>query len=419
MTTSRVFVNRLPVGLVLPSSVGHYQVSLEEPQPARAHLLAPLLPSGNAEWHSLPPPLQVSLPEGAFRRELVSRLGCGNHRWQDLTLLNAVGLNLIGSVSVAPSFQKWKRGQSVVLPLASALSLSDSEIQSLALDNKKTWPGLSGGFLKVLLSTVGDTPVQAPEQWIVKFGDADRPTIAVVEFFGMRLAKDFGLEVPQVVLAGGATRLMVRRFDLTEEGDPLAFEDMCALQGANATDKFSSSAESVVKTIARFCPPETRVSSLEAFFCQYLLAAVIRNGDAHLKNFGLLHDDNWPAALSPVYDMLSMAIYAPRANNGDAQDGMALTLAGTRRWPTHEAIAQLGLRCALSLDRQAHWKDRLRIALLRVGSDVVEFATQTPPPICSRRALKRMLELWSHGAALLDIKTQGEMRKLALSISVY
>ncbi|MFD4838278.1 HipA N-terminal domain-containing protein [Achromobacter sp. NPDC058515] len=109
MTTSRVFVNRMPVGVVRPSAVGRYQVFVEKFLSPGAHLLAPLVPSGNTEWHSLPPPLQVSLPEGAFRRELISRLGCTNHRWEDLALLNAVGLNLVGSVSVSPSFLKLKR----------------------------------------------------------------------------------------------------------------------------------------------------------------------------------------------------------------------------------------------------------------------------------------------------------------------
>jgi len=45
----------------------------------------------------------------------------------------------------------------------------------------------------------------------------------------MSLANVFGLEVLRVILAGGSTRLMVGRFDLTAEGDSLAFEDMCAL----------------------------------------------------------------------------------------------------------------------------------------------------------------------------------------------
>lgn len=113
-----------------------------------------------------------------------------------------------------------------------------------------------------------------------------------------------------------------------------------------------------------------------------------------------------------------MAIYAPRTNNGDAHDGMALTLAGTRRWPTTTAIAQLGVRCGVSLQRQAYWRDRLRHALMSVSSDVVEFSTQTLTLPDSRQALKRMLELWSHGAALLDTKTQREMTRLADAISV-
>jgi len=55
---------------------------------------------------------------------------------------------------------------------------------------------------------------------------------------------------------------------------------------------------------------------------------------------------------------------------------------------------------------------------MSVSSDVVEFSTQTLTLPDSRQALKRMLELWSHGAALLDTKTQREMTRLADAISV-
>ena len=53
--------------------------------------------------------------------------------------------------------------------------------------------------------------------------------------------------------------------------------------------------------------PAPAASSQDAFFAQYLLASVIRNGDSHLDNFGLLYKACHPAGIVPVYDMLSMA----------------------------------------------------------------------------------------------------------------
>lgn len=53
--------------------------------------------------------------------------------------------------------------------------------------------------------------------------------------------------------------------------------------------------------------PATAASSQDAFFAQYLLASVIRNGELHLKNFGLLYRSCHPAGIVPVYNMLSMA----------------------------------------------------------------------------------------------------------------
>lgn len=43
------------------------------------------------------------------------------------------------------------------------------------------------------------------------------------------------------------------RFDVTGDGTRLGFEDMCALFGLPAKDKFTGSVERIIKTIGTYC----------------------------------------------------------------------------------------------------------------------------------------------------------------------
>jgi len=69
---------------------------------------------------------------------------------------------------------------------------------------------------------------------------------------------------------------------------------------------------------------------------------MLRNGDAHLKNFGVLYEyPGQPVCLAPVYDMVTTVAYI-------AQDVPALSLAGTKKWWNKKllekfAIAHLAL----------------------------------------------------------------------------
>lgn len=160
----------------------------------------------------------------------------------------------------------------------------------------------------------------------------------------------------------------------------------------------------VARPDRRVCPEEqaacdssTVARSLDGFFAQYLLASVIRNGDAHLKNFGSLYGPTRAATLSPVYDMLSMAVYAPKRNDGDADDGMALTLNGSRRWPAPAMLSGLARRCRVSHGREAFWVDRLVTALVDAARETTKDGSLADVDATTRAAIARMLELWSIG----------------------
>ena len=79
-----------------------------------------------------------------------------------------------------------------------------------------------------------------------------------------------------------------------------------------------------------------RARDLEKLFTLIALNCTLRNGDAHLKNFGIVYDDVLgQARLAPVYDLVTTANYLPK-------DSLALTLNGTTRWPDHKALRRLG-----------------------------------------------------------------------------
>ncbi|CAN8139048.1 serine/threonine-protein kinase HipA [uncultured Thiomicrorhabdus sp.] len=51
----------------------------------------------------------------------------------------------------------------------------------------------------------------------------------------------------------------------------------------------------------------------------------LQNGDAHLKNFGVVYSSATDIRLAPIYDVVSTTAYIK-------EDIQALTLLGSKRW---------------------------------------------------------------------------------------
>lgn len=178
----------------------------------------------------------------------------------------------------------------------------------------------------------------------------------------------------------------------------------------NAGDKFSGSVEKIIKKIEEFCPLDQRRGALDQFYAHYVACMAIRNGDAHLKNFGFVYSSANDVRLAPVYDMLSMSAYVPSAQNGDALDAPALSFGGVKRWFVQKNLKELADRCAVSAKFQAETSARLVGAMLSAGQDVVVKAAQFPSFIPTAQ---RMLELWSHGCTIHHADAARQLKALA------
>ncbi|MBV4488511.1 type II toxin-antitoxin system HipA family toxin [Pseudomonas sp. SWRI153] len=280
----------------------------------------------------LHPIFQMNLPEGYLLEQLRNRLA------KTVNVDPMLLLALSGSTSPIGRIQV--RSETV-----DAL-LEDQQFPGENLQEILTWDGTEDIFNDILdryILRAGISGVQpkvlVPERQnvellrvttktsdlIIKSGRDEYPGLAINEFLCMSMAKEAGIPVPPFYLSDNTKLFVMRRFDRDDLLDPIGFEDMAVLMGLSASQKYSKSYAAIAKAICLFCPPENRRSSLAQLFDSVALSCIVGNGDAHLKNFGLLYSNptHGDARLAPAYDIVNTTAYIP-------EDVLALDLAGNK-----------------------------------------------------------------------------------------
>jgi serine/threonine-protein kinase HipA len=296
------------------------------------------------------PALQTFMPEGFIADKIRERFG-KTIKLNDMALLALSAGDAIGRLRV--SVEQDSAAQTGPAQLTELLA--DQGNRDLFADLCERYlfgSAVAGVQPKVLLSaervdtemaqpvtekiSLSDRATVRAAQYIVKAGDGEYPDLAANEFHCLSIAKNAGLDVPEFWLSADQKRLVIARFD-RHNGVALGFEDMVSLQGKQNADKYDGSIESVAKAITLNASPAYVQSSLAALFASVALSVILRNGDAHLKNFGLLYSSptSVDCRLSPVYDIVTTTMYLPG-------DRMALSLARNRGWPTDEVLTQFG-----------------------------------------------------------------------------
>jgi serine/threonine-protein kinase HipA len=120
-----------------------------------------------------------------------------------------------------------------------------------------------------------------------------------------------GVRVPKTTLSGDGELLLVERFDLRSDGSLLGFEEAAALMGETASSKYQRDYGTMFETLCDFISPlEQRAARLTLAKC-LVLNHLLGNGDAHLKNFGVIYEDATHVSLAPAYDCVSTIPYIP------------------------------------------------------------------------------------------------------------
>jgi serine/threonine-protein kinase HipA len=140
---------------------------------------------------------------------------------------------------------------------------------------------------------------------------ADYPASAVNEYVTMRLARAFGLNVPEVHLRYVPDPVyLIARFDRVIADDGTVRRrhiiDACQLLNKARTFKYNGQSLDTLKDIIGLT--RNRVATRQALFRWLLFNIAIGNDDCHLKNLSFLVSHE-AIELAPHYDLLSTCAY--------------------------------------------------------------------------------------------------------------
>lgn len=339
----------------LLTSAADYIFRYSDEASARA-AISLLMPVRTEEFRrrELHPIFQMNLPEGYVLEQLRNRLAKTVNVDPMLLLALSGSSSPIGRVFVNSEAVDalLKRQQFPGERLEEILTWDGTEdIFAELVDRYILRAGISGVQPKVL---VPEQPESAPQRFtsktselIIKGGRDEFAGLAINEFLCMSVAREAGLPVPEFYLSDNAKLFVMRRFDRDERLNPIGFEDMAALMGLSAEQKYSKSYAAIAKAIRLFCPTEHLRSSLDQLFGSVALSCIVGNGDAHLKNFGLLYSDptQRDARLAPAYDIVNTTAYIP-------EDVLALDLAGNKSlFASRQGLLEFAQSCDIDQPR--------------------------------------------------------------------
>jgi HipA N-terminal domain len=390
----RVWVNRKPVGRLARLGQSGSSFTYDEGVDSRdaISLTQPVRPHSWNTDHHLAPIFDMNLPEGALREQLRLRFAKSLRSFDDFGLLQLVGSSQIGRLRYTPI----DRDLDDEVPFQSVQDIlrarREGDLFEYLIRKFATYSGVAGVQPKVMFR--GDDEARQSQSvksatHIVKFWEKDEyPELAANEYFCLRAAKELGLVVPDFSLSDDGSALVVQRFDMLD-GVPQGFEDMAVLNAKSSAQKYEGGYETALfKRVREFVSPDAAMASMESLFRLFVLNCAVRNGDAHLKNFGVIYSDaESPVQLAPVFDVVTTKAYLP-------VDMMALSLDGTKRWPIPKKLLGLGqMRAFLSRPKVLEIFEQTADVLSDTAHLAREYFRDCPHPEVGNA----MMDAWQEG----------------------
>jgi serine/threonine-protein kinase HipA len=298
------------------------------------------------------------LPEGESRTSIARDVGV---RADDTYgLIRELGRDCAGAIVIQPA-------DDPAPPKPTTLTAEPLKPKGVAalVGNLRSAPLGAGGRVRISLAGIQEKllltrmpdgawgrPVDGtPSTHILKPEIAAYPKTVENEAFSMRVAQSLGLDVAAVETTQIAKRklIVVERFDRTVSADGsverIHQEDFCQATGVPPETKYEQDGGPSLRRIAEILQSVAAPDSLERLLEAVTLNVLIGNGDAHAKNFSLLHHPSGALTLTPLYDLMCTLHY------GD--NGLAMYIDSVQRTDrvTAARIANEAVRWGMSRER--------------------------------------------------------------------
>jgi serine/threonine-protein kinase HipA len=345
-------------GQLLKSSTYEFRyLSPDVGQPSMALLMSP---QERLTWQDgdLFPPMDQNLPEGDLFMKI--REMFPKQPMTPMHLLALIGRNGIGRLGYRLAGQS---EPAAPRPISKAelvkTNYTPEVFNDLVSAYLSTGAGIAGVQPKIM---VPDRPSIPIPSLIVKAASAAYPGLAANEHLCLSAARRAGIRVPEFTLSDDGQMLILDRFDMVMTADGalerLGFEDIAALAGLRVRDvlsdrKYHGSYQRIAELLRQL---QLHSDNLHRFFEQVAFSVMVRNGDAHLKNFGVLYrsaEDLW---LAPMFDVVTTSIYKyTQYQDGPELEDRTLALKlfsgkhQTKAYPTPDELCDFGRRiCGVS-----------------------------------------------------------------------
>lgn len=294
------------------------------------------------------------LPQGPSRRLLQRWAGLDLEENDSFELLLAIGSDLPGAVVLEPAVPRTAGAGGYAAPLdvpadTPGFSLPGAQYKLSAREGER-------GLVIPARGEGGDV--------IAKFHDPVYPGLPRLEWATTEWARRAGLRTHQVRLGrveefstlpeglepGDGTVLVARRFD-RRAGQRVHVEDFGQIVGKPpGNSQYLQSFETIGAILSAITHPERREADLQEYIERLVFMIVCGNGDAHLKNWGVIYPDRRQAELGPAYDLVSTICHIRR-------EELALTLDGGRDFYQvgERSFHSLAARVGLEAPRVERW----------------------------------------------------------------
>jgi len=315
--------------------------------------------------HRFVPFFGTFLPEGylyeIFKNILTKEYGYID----DYLIFSMLSPNLDGRLNYKSDFEKLEFNP-----------LSKEEI--LNNDSKDTFNMLLKSFLNKnaisgvqpkTIAIVKDKESLIYKEFIVKTWGEEFKYLAENEYFCLEVFKKANLDVVNAQLSKNKNFLLVENFLYQKES--WGFEEILSLQDKNRIKKYNGSYEQIAKIIMQFS--KQKYKDIKSYYKMIVLNYLLKNGDAHLKNFGLIYSKDFSQIkLAPAYDIVTTTAYIYK-------DKPALTMFGKKVWFNKDKLIEFGQKyCSLSLKEATNLYLECENAVFEVANDLREYIKNNP-----------------------------------------
>lgn len=288
--------------------------------------------------YKFPPFLESFLPEGYLYEVFKNILSKEYGKVDDYLIFSLLSSNIQSRVEFKSDLQN-----SVEFP-----QFNIDEI--LANDTNDTFSNLLQTFLNKnaisgvqpkTIALLKDKEKLDTKEYILKTWGDEYKDLALNEYFCLKAVEKAGVKIANIQLSKNNNFLIVEKFTLKSDGSFYGFEEILSLMDKNKDSKYDGSYEQIAKIIYSYTT--NKKESMVAFYKTVVMNYLLKNGDAHLKNFGLLYEDDFKNIFySPVYDVVNTVVYIHK-------DKPALMLEGKKIWHSKDALIKFGQKsCLLS-----------------------------------------------------------------------